>query len=367
MKILLIFRSPVGGLFRHVKDLAAGLRREGHEIAIACDARAELDKDVETELNEIASLGVLRVPIARYPGIIDLFAIRKILKIHKAHKFDIVHGHGAKGGVFARMLKIISKINTIVVYTLHGGTTHYRKTSLVGMFYLWVERQLLKYTDGIIFESRYVQDQFFDLVKHPECTYGIIYNGLYEYEFTPVSKNNQKYDFIYLGELRWLKGVDVLLKAMHLIQSGGREVSLGIFGTGPDENTFKEIAKKLSIRNVRWLGTISNARSAFELGKCLVMPSRAESLSYVILEAAAMDFPVVATRVGGIDEIMGSNYPLVSSEDHKALAEMMLGFIDGKIELKSYRSSMLALPNKEFTVECMVSNIEKFYNSCLTK
>ena len=71
------------------------------------------------------------------------------------------------------------------------------------------------------------------------------------------------------------------------------------------------------------------AREAFRLGRALVVPSRAESFPYIVLEAAAAGLPMLATDVGGIPEIVaGTDTALLPPEDDVALAEAMLRVLD---------------------------------------
>jgi len=367
MKVLLIFRSPVGGLFRHVRDLLVGLRSAGHDVAVVCGSGICLKNDAGESLKKSANLGLICIPIPRHPGVRDVMVLHAITRLHRGHKFDVVHGHGAKGGLFARLLKLSTGIKTTVIYTLHGGTLHYSKKSLTGLIYFWLERRLLKYTDGIIFESNYVQGRFSRVIQYPSCPFRIIYHGLYKREFTLIRRDMRKFDFIFLGELRQLKGVDVMLRAMQLVQLGGRDVSLAVFGEGPDEAFFRKLAVTLGLVNIHWLGAVSKASEAFMYGRCLIVPSRAESFSYVVLEAVAMGVTIIATRVGAVPEILGDSYPLIEQGDHKALAKMMVEFLEDEFAFKCYKARGGVLASNHFFVEHMINKTLAFYDSSIAK
>jgi glycosyltransferase involved in cell wall biosynthesis len=103
--------------------------------------------------------------------------------------------------------------------------------------------------------------------------------------------------------MRHLKGVSDLLEALARL-SAWRPVSAILVGDGPDRQEFEALAQRLNLMDrVRFMGALP-ARQAFGLGRLMVMPSRAESLPYVILEAVAAAKPLIATRVGGIPEIL---------------------------------------------------------------
>src|SRR5439155_2683520 len=121
--------------------------------------------------------------------------------------------------------------------------------------------------------------------------------------------------------LRALKGVDVLIEAVDLLARDGRRVSLTIVGDGPDREAFERAVAKRNLQvQVVFIGA-KPARAAFALGRTLVVPSRAESLPYIVLEAAAAGVPLLVTNVGGIPEIFGPDADgLLPPADPGALA-----------------------------------------------
>ncbi|HZN29090.1 MAG TPA: glycosyltransferase family 4 protein, partial [Xanthobacteraceae bacterium] len=113
----------------------------------------------------------------------------------------------------------------------------------------------------------------------------------------------------------------MLLEAMALLTQGGRRVTATIVGDGPDRAALQAQAAALGLAaQVRFVGA-KPARAGFALGRLLVVPSRAESLPYIVLEAAAVGLPMIATDVGGIPEIFGPDADaLVPPGDPAALA-----------------------------------------------
>src|SRR5580704_1309593 len=102
LAILHVFRAPVGGLFRHVVDVARGQAAAGHRVGIVADAttggaRAEA---ALAELAPVLALGIRRVPMSRHLGLRDVTAVRRVGHAVSATAADVVHGHGAKGGAY---------------------------------------------------------------------------------------------------------------------------------------------------------------------------------------------------------------------------------------------------------------------------
>jgi glycosyltransferase involved in cell wall biosynthesis len=328
LKILHIMRSPVGGLFRHVVDLTKGQVARGHAVGIVADSTtgAERAEAVLSELSKDLALGLTRLPMSRQLGPADWSASREVARLAAHHQANVLHGHGAKGGAYARLTK---QGGAIRVYTPHGGSLHYNRTSPIGMIYLTLERMLMPRTDLFLFESAYGRDTFIAKVGRPANLIEVVHNGVAPDEFEPVVPAADAADFVFVGELRALKGVDVLIDAVALLKQRGKSVRVVIVGGGPDEAAFRARAEPLGSA-LRFAGPMP-ARKAFALGRILVVPSRAESLPYIVLEGAAAGLPIIATAVGGIGEIFGhAANRLVPPGDAEALAAAMSGMLDAK-------------------------------------
>src|SRR6267143_572776 len=117
LRILHAVRTPVGGIFRHILDLANGQADRGHHVGILADNLTGGER-AEAALAEIAprlKLGVHRLSIRRNPGPADVLVWARFMGLIRRLKPDVLHGHGAKAGALVRM-KARSKA-TIRVYT----------------------------------------------------------------------------------------------------------------------------------------------------------------------------------------------------------------------------------------------------------
>jgi glycosyltransferase involved in cell wall biosynthesis len=320
LNILHVFRAPVGGLFRHVVDLARGQSARGHRVGLIADSTtggAQAEATLAA-LSQQLALGITRVPMSRQIGPSDVPATLHVSRRAAEVAAEVIHGHGAKGGAYARLAK---PGRAISVYTPHGGSLHYRWHSPIGFFYLSAEQALMRRTDLFLFESAYGRDAFRDKVGEPEGLVRVVHNGVTDAEFAPIVADAGATDLVFIGELRTLKGVDVLIKAIALLGRDGRKVSATIVGAGPDRAAFESEAKSQGLADtVRFVGA-KRARTAFALGRLCAVPSRAESLPYIVLEAAAAGLPIIATNVGGIPEIFGPDAgELVAPGDPAPLA-----------------------------------------------
>src|SRR6266704_1165568 len=326
LNILHVLRAPVGGLFRHVTDLALGQAARGHRVGLIAD-RSTGGAQAEATLTSLASklaLGVTRVPMSRHVGASDVLAVRHVSQRAKAVGANVIHGHGAKGGAYARLGVTPSPTDrkTIRVYTPHGGSLHFHWGSPTGLIYLNAERALMSRTELFLFESAYGRDVFKAKIGEPPNLVRVVHNGVTDDEFQPIVVSQGATDLLFIGELRLLKGVDVLIAAIRQLAEDGRNVSAIIVGDGPDRAQFeREVGKHGLRKRVQFVGA-KPARQAFALGRLLIVPSRAESLPYIVLEAAAAGIPMIATQVGGIPEIFGPDAgTLIAPGDPAALAQ----------------------------------------------
>ncbi|MEM8743222.1 MAG: glycosyltransferase family 4 protein [Pseudomonadota bacterium] len=364
-------RAPIGGLYRHVSDLATEQTEMGHRVGVICDANNYGDA-AESALRNLAEtvcdLGVTRVKMSRQLGLRDFTASAAVKRLARQTEAQILHGHGAKGGAYARLAARALKRSgqdMRVFYTPHGGALHYSPESLKGRIFMALERKLLGFTDGLIFESDYAARLYQAHVGKPTCETRIVLNGLRPQEFYDVVLDVDAADFVFVGELRDLKGVDVLLKALSEVR-GRRPAKAFIAGTGPDAKKFSTLARKLDVSEAVTFAGHVPARAAFPRGQCLVVPSRLESLPYVVLEAAAARMPIIATHVGGIPEIVeGTDVTLIPPDDVHALSNQMLAFLAKPATFAERAAQLQTAVSKRFTVANMTRNITHFYVSRL--
>ena len=250
MRILHCLRAPVGGLFRHVLDLAAEQSRRGHEVGILADSTAEnrLTRAKFAEIAPALKLGVLRTAMSRQPGIGDYRAYRTVLAHAAGLDLDVLHGHGAKGGAYARLARRALRARGQRVkafYTPHGGSLNLKPGTPATTLLLTMERLLERNCDGLIFESAYASRIYAERVGEPIAPFRVIPNGLQAFDFTSPELTDDASDFLFVGELRTLKGVQHLLEA--LSQPSLSKATATIVGAGPEAEEFKALAAALDL------------------------------------------------------------------------------------------------------------------------
>ena len=305
-------------------------------------------------------LGVSRIPMSRHAGMSDIAAVRYVSTHARQLNAAVVHGHGAKGGAYARL----GAGNALRVYTPHGGSLHFSRTNPVGFAYLSVEAMLLKKTDLALFESEYAKAVFEQKIGAPSGFSAVVHNGVRPEEFAPVAPSPDPADILFVGELRKLKGVDVLIEALALLKNRGKALRAVIVGSGPDRDAFVALAKSRGLESAIEFAGAMPARTAFAKGRMLVVPSRAESLPYIVLEALAAGMPVIATRVGGIPEIFGPDAnALIAPGSAEMLADAIQSRLGG--EKDDVVSRLRNRVSELFTVSAMTGGVLGAYERAL--
>jgi glycosyltransferase involved in cell wall biosynthesis len=359
LAILHVFRAPVGGLFRHVVDLVRGQAAAGHRVGIVADATTGGARAEATlaELAPFLALGMTRVPMSRHLGLSDVTAVCRVAQAIAAHRADVIHGHGAKGGAYARLVGT----RALRAYTPHGGSLHFDPRSPIGFVYLNLERALAPRTDLVLFESAYARDVYDARVGTPAACVRVIHNGVGAAEFAPVLPAADASDVVFVGELRRLKGVDVLIEALSLLNRAGQPVSATIVGSGPEAAEFQALARTRGLAKVTFPGAMP-ARDAFAHGRLLMVPSRAESLPYIVLEAAAAGLPMLASNVGGIPETFGPHSDrLLPPGDAGKLAEAIRHALADPAGIRASAQVIRGRVQADFSAETMVAAVLAAY------
>jgi glycosyltransferase involved in cell wall biosynthesis len=362
LRILHAVRAPVGGIIRHILDLANGQAERGHAVGIVADSLTGGPR-ADASLSEIAprlSLGVHRIAIHREPHPLDLVSYAKFSRLIRKLNPDVLHGHGAKAGAFVRAQRY--NRGKIRVYTPHGGSLHYPLNTRKGLFYSKLERALMNRTELFLFESAFARNTYQRTIGIPKGVVRCVFNGVMADEFEPLVTAEDASDVVYVGEFRHIKGADILIDAIARLRAGGRQVTLTLGGDGEELPALQAQCERLGLTTVvRLLGHVP-ARTGFSKGRLLVVPSRGDSMPYVVIEAAAAGVPILAAKVGGIPEILGPDHPnLVAPDSVPALADAIAGAIDNPLDMRNRARALRERVQAHFSQTAMVQGILTAY------
>jgi glycosyltransferase involved in cell wall biosynthesis len=362
----------VGGIFRHVRDLTAAQSAAGHDVGIICDSTTggELEAKLFAEIKDHLSLGLHRTPMQRHIGIGDAAAAWRTYGLIKELQPDILHGHGAKGGVYARLFGSLLRVfryRVARLYSPHGGSLHYDEKTVTGRLFFLVERMMGRATDHLLFVSDYERRTYRRKIGEPRAPSTLVYNGIKPAEFFPVEKVSPTADFLFIGMMRDLKGPDIFIDA--LAEAGkrlGRGVTAVMVGEGSDREKYVEQARLHGLAAaIRFLPPMP-AREAFALADVIVVPSRAEAMPYIVLEALAAGMPMIASSVGGIPEIFPAGSPALILPDSAQLADRMITALQ---DMPAFRAAMPSASDLKarFSADVMAGRIDEIYFASLAR
>ncbi len=354
-----------------MRDLAEFHAKAGHDVGIVCDSLTggSFEDALFDEIRPYLSLGLVRLPISRAVSLRDIGAFRHSYREIKSLRPDVLHGHGAKGGAIARLIGSALRVNRYCVarlYSPHGGSLHYDRSTVTGLSILTAERLLEKLGDSLVFVCDFERAAYTTKVGRPRVRAERIYNGIHDRDFEIVYPSADSVDFLYIGMLRDLKGPDVFVDAFARTERlVGRPLSALMIGDGPDKEKYQTMMLRWGLgRRIAMLPAM-RARDAFALTRNVVVPSRAEAMPYIVLEALAAQKPVIASRVGGIPEVLGSeSIALCEPGDADSLAMVMAQAISDP----DWRGKVMPEPEafkKTFSASVMSASLLGLYRDIL--
>jgi glycosyltransferase involved in cell wall biosynthesis len=327
LHILQVIEPSGGGSGRHFNDLCGALSARGHAVtAIYSPMRAE-ERFVD-ELNSLSLAGVHAVSMTRSPSPSDIKSWREIRKIVSAHgPFDIIHGHSSKAGALTRLRAPGAHVPR--VYTPHAFRTMDPTLGAKGrQIFGGIESLFGRFfTDALICVSEDELVHAHRDLRIPEEILHLVVNGASAPPSGRRIEIRARYGLRpdalvlgFVGRLCEQKAPERLVRAFGRISTQIPDAHLLMIGSGPLEGMVRaEIAQSGAADRIRLVSDISGpeAMQAFDL---MVMPSRYEAMSYVMLEAEAFGLPMVLTRVGGATTVVddGENGLLIANEDDPA-------------------------------------------------
>ena len=368
LRILHAVRAPVGGIFRHIMDLAAGQIERGHHVGIIADSLTGGAR-ADQALAEIApqlKLGLHRIAIRREPWPTDLIVLAKFAKLARRLQPNVLHGHGAKAGAFIRMMG--HRPGRIRVYTPHGGSLHFPVHTAKGALYSRLERALMDRTDLFLFESAFARDTYQRVIGTPKGLVRCVFNGVTAGEFDPVQPAPDATDIAYVGEFRHIKGADVLVESLARLHAAGKPLTLTLGGDGEELQKLTAQVERLKLAQaIRFIGHVK-ARDGFSKGRLLVVPLRGDSMPYVVIEAAAAAVPMIAADVGGIPEIIGPcRDALFAPSDAAALADAIEAACANPEATQQRARALRERVFQHFSQKTMVDGVLAGYDAAFTK
>lgn len=359
MKILLLANHfNTGGITSYLTTLAGGLVKRGHAVTVA-SADGECVPDLK-HLGVKHHIVHLRVKCECHPSVI-LSAIF-LAGLVKRERFDLLHANTRSSQLCAALVSFLTGVP--YVSTCHG----FHKTRLG-------RRLLPLWGRGVLAISPQVRDHLKGDFHLPLDLVHLVPNGIDAEKFRPFSAEEKQ-----IARSRWglpggpvigimarlsdIKGHEYLIRAMPGIMTDFPGVICAMFGVGPHEQYLKGIVRELGLeRNVQFFYALNKAPQIIPLMDVFVVPSLNEGIGLSAMEAGACGVPVVASRVGGIPEVVleGETGLLVPAKDPRAISQAVCALLGDPEKARAMGRRAREVVIEKFSAERMVAGTEVLY------
>jgi glycosyltransferase involved in cell wall biosynthesis len=384
VKVLrVIARLNMGGPALHVAYLTAGLRDRGYDTTLVAGTLARGEDSmgfVADELGiDVVKIDELGREISPFR---DLLATVRLARVIRRERPQILHTHTAKAGAVGRLAALLAgpARPPVIVHTFHGHVLRGYFGPVRTRFFLALERWLAAHTTALIAVGPQVRDDLVALGVAPPERFVVVRLGIeLEERVRPQDDGRgetrrylglpgDRFVVGWVGRMTAVKRTDDVLEAFRLVREQGVDACLCLVGDGPDRERIERRAAELGvIRDTLFLGYQEDVAPYYAAFDALVLPSANEGTPVSVIEALAAETPVVATRVGGVPDVVreGEEGFLVDAGDTAELAERLTRLArDEKLRRRlgeSGRERVL----KRYAVDRLLDDIDRLYRELL--
>lgn len=368
-----ITRLNVGGPARHAILLHQGLEEHG----FCPELVSGMESAVEGALFPDAGRHT-RVPSLQRAvnPLHDLRTSRTLTALMRERQPAIVHTHLAKAGALARVAARRAK-TPIVVHTFHGHVLHdYFNTPTTRLF-TTIERSLARITDAFIAVSPEIRDELLQIgIGHPD-QWHVIPLALDLKLLERMESSRAARERLGLSprgpligtvtRLVPIKDHQTFLDAAALVSRRRPDVTFVIAGDGELRTNLELRARELLGNRIRFLGWVTDLRTLYSALDIVVLSSRNEGTPAALIEAGAAGLPVVATRVGGVPDVVLDKITgfLVPASDSVGIASRLLDLLDDTEMASRMGLAGRELVHERFSGRRLIRDVATLYSHLL--
>lgn len=302
-------------------------------------------------------------------GPFDFGLLRKLSRMIREHGIELLQAHDYKSNVIGLLLRQRHSIRTATM--LHGWTDMSGRMPL----YKKIDRWCLPWYEALICVSEDLAAECREL-RIPEDRIHLVHNAIDTVQFArersiseAKSKLGAREGRLLVGTVGRLspeKGILPLLDVVRKLQDEGIACDFWIAGDGPQRQEIEDRVAALGLGDsVRLLGQLRDTRVFYQAMDLFVLNSIREGLPNVILEAMALEVPVIATRIAGIPSLIrpGETGILIEPDRSDQLYESMLGCLGGAIDTQQLVRGARQLIEQEYSFDRRMEKIGSIYDA----
>jgi glycosyltransferase involved in cell wall biosynthesis len=384
IKVLrVIARLNMGGPALHVAYLTAGLRERGYETTLVAGTLARGEDSMAFVADgldvHVERLGALQREIA---PVRDVLAILRLARLIRRSRPDILHTHTAKAGAVGRLAAAIAGDvkPPIVVHTFHGHVLRGYFGPLRSRAFALLERLLARTTTCLVAVSPQVRDDLVRLGVAPREKFVVVRLGIELADRVDGSRGERDetrkmlgipgdaFTVGWIGRMTGVKRTDDVLHAFRALRDRGIGAKLCLVGDGPDRDAMERRAHDLGLmRDTLFLGYQEDVAPYYAAFDAFVLPSGNEGTPVTTIEALAAGRPVVATRVGGVPDVVrdGEDGFLVEAGDVQTLGERLATLARDESLRRRMGDAGRARVVPRYAVGRLVDDVDRLYRSLL--
>jgi len=379
MKIGITCYPTYGGSGVVATELGQELAQRGHEIHFISYAQPIRLRGEEPNIH-YHEVEVSRYPLFDYPPY-DLALATRMAEVAQLYDLDLLHVHYAiphsVSALLARQMLASGPRGRRLpfVTTLHGTDI-----TLVGLdrSYLGITRYSIEQSDGVTAISNYLRDRtlrVFDVKNRIEVIYNSVNCDVYRRDPEVVGKLREEYAangervLVHLSNFRPVKRLTDVIEIFDRVHKQ-MPSRLLLIGDGPDRSVAEWLAVQKGIHgDVLFLGKQDQIYDKLALADVMLMPSELESFGLAALEAMACEVVPIATRAGGVPEVIehGKTGFLADVGDVDTMARYALDLLRNETQLREMGKQARAAAKARFCSTEIVTQYEAFYRRVLER
>ena len=384
IKVLrVIARLNVGGPALHVAYLTEGLAERGYDTTLVAGSLAHGEESMaHVALRRGARVVTLPHLERQVSPLNDLLAVRHLAKLIRTERPQILHTHTAKAGAVGRVAALLAgdARPPIVVHTFHGHVLRGYFNPLATLAFRTLERWLATVTTRLIAVSPEVRDDLVRLGVAPREKFAVIRLGIQLDERVSAAGaarretrrrmgiSPEAFVVGWVGRMTAVKRTDDVLLAFAGVLDRGVDAWLCLIGDGPDRQRLERRAHELGIvRRCLFVGYQDEVAPYYEAIDALLLPSANEGTPVSVIEALAAERPAVATRVGGVPDVVreGVDGYLVDVGDADTLAARLVELAGDPDKRDAMGREGRRRVLERYAVDRLVDDIDALYRELL--
>jgi glycosyltransferase involved in cell wall biosynthesis len=383
----IITRLIKGGASEIALLVVVNLDKTRYQTALVSGPSIGPEGEVESKARRLGvDLTIIPSLIREINPIADLKTLYKLYRFIQARQFDIVHTHTSKAGTLGRLAAKLAGV-PIIVHNPHSHIFYGYYGRFLSYVFVWIEKILALLTDRILTLTSTGKREHIEYGVGPPSKFTVVHSGVPLERFLNAKKitlhkrrllrqefgvNENEQICIFVSRLAPVKGHKYLISAIPKVLENVPSAKFLLVGDGELRGNLEQQAfLELSLPNdsVIFTGLRHDVPGLLAISDLFVLSSINEGMGMVLVEAMAAGLPVVATRVGGVADVVvdGETGILVPPRNPNALSDAIVKLLKDENMRRRMGEAGQARVDPAFGAEAMVRKIESVYEELITR